>query len=86
MINVDSDKSFDSLITYESYLIISWDTTKKTSSIEEFSLVDLNEITLLNSYEFYNYSLYFDSSNRLVYSISNSTGLFTILGRKDKDT
>lgn len=48
--------------------------------------MDLNNLDVLNSYEFYDYSLYFDSQNNLVYSISNSTGIFTILARKNKDT
>lgn len=87
VIQIENDKVFDSLITYESYVIISWKSGSEqtTSSITEYSLVDLNNIDVLNSYEVYNYTLYFDSNNKLIYSISNSTGLFTILARKNKD-
>lgn len=74
------------VLNAQSLLILTWD-ENKTTQIREYSLVDLNNPIKINTYELYDYSIYFNpKTSKPVFAVSNNTGILTILGTKKDDS
>lgn len=74
------------VLNAQSLLILTWD-ENKTTQIREYSLVDLNNPININTYELYDYSIYFNpKTSKPVFAVSNNTGILTILGTKKGDS